>query len=161
PGPAPPPARARRHPRRPLRQRPGLVQGERWRQAARRDPGPLPPPSGQGQGGIVRRLLLLTALALACLAAVPAAALADQSLEVRAEGNGSGTAASRPTGISCGAASGECVASFADGTAVTLTATLGAGTETVHWTGCDTVTEADACTVTMNAARQVSATFVL
>ena len=109
----------------------------------------------------MRRALLIATLALAALAALPAAALADQSLEVRAEGSGTGTVTSDPAGISCGGAAGECTAGFADGSAVTLTATLGAGTETVHWNGCDALTAGNACTVTMSAARQVSATFVL
>ena len=109
----------------------------------------------------MRRALLLAVLALACLAALPAAALADQSLEVRAEGNGRGSVTSDPAGIACGGSAGECVAAFADGTSVTLTATLGAGTEAVHWTGCDALTASNACTVTMSAARSVTATFVL
>jgi hypothetical protein len=110
----------------------------------------------------MRRLLLCGALALLCLAAMPVAtALADQTLELRAEGNGNGTVVSAPAGISCGGSAGECVASYPDGTSVTLTATVGAGTETVHWTGCDTVTAANACTVQMASARQVGATFLL
>ncbi len=108
----------------------------------------------------MRRALLVATLVLACLAAMPAVALADQTLEVRVEGSGSGAVESEPAAITCGGTAGECVAPFAGGTAVTLTATLGAGTESVLWTGCDTVTVANACAVTMSAARQVSATFV-
>jgi hypothetical protein len=109
----------------------------------------------------MRRALLLAALVLACLAVLPSVALADQTLEVRVEGSGTGSVASAPAGISCGGTSGECTAAFANGTAVTLTATLGAGTETVHWSGCDAVTVANECLVTMAAAKQVSATFIL
>lgn len=108
----------------------------------------------------MRRALALAAVALACLAA-PAGALAAQTLEVRPEGNGAGTVTSEPAGISCGAAAGACEASFADGTPVTLTASLAAGTETVRWGGCDAVTATNACEVTMGAAKDVSATFVL
>jgi hypothetical protein len=47
---------------------------------------------------------------------------------------------------------------FPLGTAVTLTATLGEGADTVEWEGCDS-TEGARCEVTMSETRAVSATF--
>jgi hypothetical protein len=70
-------------------------------------------------------------------------------------GTGTGSVTSTPAGISCGA---TCSASFAGGTAVTLTATPDAGSTLAGWTGCDSAT-GNQCSVTMNGAKTVSATF--
>jgi len=51
-------------------------------------------------------------------------------------------------------------AAYEVGTVVTLTATPGTGSNFSGWSGCDTVSGAT-CTVTMNAARSVTATFTL
>jgi len=59
--------------------------------------------------------------------------------------------------INCGA---TCSASYESGTVVTLTATPATGSNFTSWSGCDTVSGAT-CTVTMNAARSVTATFTL
>jgi hypothetical protein len=83
-------------------------------------------------------------------------------LMVSKDGNGSGTvtSTSSPSGaneIDCGAA---CMANDAAGTVVTLTAQAYAGSEFVAWAGCDAVS-GNTCTVTMDAAKWVTATFAL
>ena len=67
---------------------------------------------------------------------------------------GAGTVTSNPAGINCGA---TCSASFANGTAVTLTAAPTAGSTFTGWSGACTGT--GNCSVTMSAARAVTATF--
>ena len=69
-------------------------------------------------------------------------------------GTGSGTVTSTPPGINCGA---TCSASFAGGTMLTLTATAAAGSAFSGWTGACAGT--GACTLTVNAAKSVTATF--
>jgi ABC-type phosphate transport system substrate-binding protein len=85
------------------------------------------------------------------------AAIPNFLLKVKKEGNGSGTVTSNPTGINCGA---ECEASYAEGTLVKLTATPGSGSKAATFTGCDNVA-GGVCEVTMNAAKEVKATFSL
>jgi uncharacterized repeat protein (TIGR02543 family) len=70
-------------------------------------------------------------------------------------GAGLGTVASNPAGINCGAA---CVANFTSGRLVTLTATPTTGSTFTGWGGACAGT-ARTCTVTMSAARVVTATF--
>jgi hypothetical protein len=77
-------------------------------------------------------------------------------------GTGTGTVTSTsnpasPDQIDCGA---TCSVSFDSGTVVTLTATPAAGSTHIGWIGCDTVSGAS-CTVTMSAARSVTAAFSL
>jgi len=74
-------------------------------------------------------------------------------LSVAKTGNGTGTVSSTSDRPPIGAA-------YEVGTGVTLTATPGTGSNFSGWTGCDTVSGAT-CTVTMNAARSVTATFTL
>jgi hypothetical protein len=69
---------------------------------------------------------------------------------------GNGTVTSSPTGINCGA---DCSEAYVIGTGVTLTATSALGSVFTGWTGCDAVNGAS-CTVSMNAAKSVSASFV-
>ncbi|HYD42592.1 MAG TPA: glycosyl hydrolase family 8 [Anaeromyxobacter sp.] len=69
--------------------------------------------------------------------------------------SGTGTVTSTPTGVNCGS---TCSASFASGTVVTLTATAATGSSFSGWSGACTGT-ATTCTVTMSAARSVTATF--
>ncbi len=69
-------------------------------------------------------------------------------------GAGPGTVASSPPGIDCAA---SCAYSFATGAVVTLTATAGPGGVFTGWSGSCTGT--GNCTVTMSAARSVTATF--
>jgi hypothetical protein len=78
------------------------------------------------------------------------------ALSVSKTGNGTGTVASSPSGISCGA---TCSASFNSGTSVTLTATPDAGSGFTAWSGA--CSGAGSCLVTMDAAKSVTAAFAL
>ena len=71
-------------------------------------------------------------------------------------GTGSGTVTSSDGGINCGAA---CSAAYVSGTVVTLTAAPALTSNFTGWSGCDTVS-GTTCTVTMSAARSVSASFL-
>ncbi len=77
------------------------------------------------------------------------------TLTVTKSGTGTGTVTSTPTGINCGA---TCSASFASGTAITLTAAPATGSTFTGWTAgpCEGT---GACTVTITAATTVTATF--
>ena len=70
---------------------------------------------------------------------------------------GGGSVTSSPQGIDCGAI---CSASYDSGTVVILTATPAFGFIFGDWTGCDTVS-GTTCSVTMSAARSVTASFNL
>ena len=74
-------------------------------------------------------------------------------LSVAKAGNGQGTITSTSTRPPIGA-------SYEVGTVVTLTASPATGSDFTSWSGCDSVSGAT-CTVTMNAARSVTATFTL
>jgi cellulose 1,4-beta-cellobiosidase len=76
------------------------------------------------------------------------------TLTVARAGTGAGTVTSSPAGISCGAA---CSASYASGTAVTLTAAPASGSTFSGWSGACVGT--GTCTVTLTAAQSVTATF--
>ena len=80
--------------------------------------------------------------------------LSTASLTVTAAGSGAGTVASSPAGISCGA---TCSASFTGGTKVTLTATPSNGSTFAGWK--DACTGTGTCTVTIEAAKHVTAIF--
>jgi len=67
---------------------------------------------------------------------------------------GTGTVTSAPVGISCGT---SCNKSYAVNTAVTLAAAPAAGWQFAGWSGACTGT--GTCSVTMNAAKSVTATF--
>jgi hypothetical protein len=71
-------------------------------------------------------------------------------------GSGSGTVSSSPVGISCGA---DCSEAYTSGTVLTLTATADESSTFSGWTGACTGT--GNCTVTMDAAKTVTATFTL
>jgi hypothetical protein len=75
-------------------------------------------------------------------------------LTVSKAGAGTGTVTSDFAGINCGA---TCSASFADGTLVTLTPAASSGSSFTGWSGDCSGTST--CTVTMSAARNVTATF--
>jgi hypothetical protein len=75
-------------------------------------------------------------------------------LTVTKTGNGSGTVTSAPAGIACGA---TCVASFAAGTVVTLTAVADPGKNFVTFSGGGCTTSP--CNVTVSAATTVTAQF--
>ena len=78
-------------------------------------------------------------------------------LAVSKTGNGSGTVASSPSGISCGS---TCSAFFKKGATVTLTATQAAGSTFSGWSGC-TSSSGRACRVTMTSAKNVTAAFTV
>jgi Divergent InlB B-repeat domain len=75
-------------------------------------------------------------------------------LTVNKVGGGTGTVTSTPAGINCGA---TCSFAFNNNTMVTLTAMPAAGAAFTGWTGA--CTGSGACTVTMSAARTVTAMF--
>ncbi|HVT17787.1 MAG TPA: fibronectin type III domain-containing protein [Thermoanaerobaculia bacterium] len=79
---------------------------------------------------------------------------ASSTLTVTAAGTGSGTVGSSPAGISCPS---SCVATFAPGTMVSLSATASAGSSFSGWSGACGGT--GGCTVTLDANRAVTATF--
>src|SRR5512142_2178578 len=83
------------------------------------------------------------------------AAGSSYPLSVSKAGTGGGTVSSTPAGISCGSA---CSANYASGTTVTLTAAAASGATFDGWSGACTGTGAT-CTVSMTAARSVTATF--
>lgn len=68
--------------------------------------------------------------------------------------NGRGSIVSRPAGIDCGR---DCTDAYVSGTVVALTATPATGYSFSSWSGACTGT--GACSVTMSAARSVTATF--
>ncbi len=82
-------------------------------------------------------------------------ALPTATLSVSKDGAGSGTVSSDPPVIDCGA---TCAADFGTGTTVTLIATPTAGSTFAGWNGA--CTGAGSCTVTLENATQVSATFL-
>ena len=79
------------------------------------------------------------------------------ALSVIRAGAGAGSVISSPAGITCGT---QCSALFDVGTTVTLTPSADSRSTFEGWTGCDTVA-GDTCTVTINAATTVTATFAL
>jgi subtilisin family serine protease len=79
------------------------------------------------------------------------------SLSVAKSGTGDGTVTSSPAGIDCGS---DCMEDFVADTEVLLTATPASGSTFGSWTNCPTPTDNE-CTVVMDQARQVTATFDL
>ncbi len=80
---------------------------------------------------------------------------AQRTLSVGKSGTGVGTVTSAPAGIDCG---GDCAQVYADNTSVTLTAAPAATAHLTSFAGCDSTT-ATTCTVSINAARNVTAAF--
>jgi hypothetical protein len=80
--------------------------------------------------------------------------LKTETLDVSTGGTGTGSVTSSPAGIDCGA---TCLTGFDYGTVVGLTATPDADSMFVGWTGDCTGT--GACSVTLDQARAVTATF--
>ncbi|MDP4027494.1 MAG: DUF4214 domain-containing protein [Gallionella sp.] len=75
-------------------------------------------------------------------------------LNIAKSGTGTGTVTSNPSGITCGS---DCSESYAAGTTVTLAATPATGSYFAGWSGdCSGI---GSCVVTMDAARNVTATF--
>jgi hypothetical protein len=78
-------------------------------------------------------------------------------LTVGTTGDGAGTVSSSPSGIECGT---DCSELYTSGSTVTLIAARSAGSLFTGWSGCERV-DGPTCTVTMTAATNVTATFVL
>ena len=89
--------------------------------------------------------------------AVFARASGKHLLTVTKSGSGKGKVTSTPTGISCGT---DCGQSYKGGTSVTLTATPSSGSTFAGWSGGG-CSGTNPCTVTMNSALSVEATFTL
>ncbi|HMC69474.1 MAG TPA: hypothetical protein VKJ07_09990, partial [Mycobacteriales bacterium] len=81
-------------------------------------------------------------------------AVTMRRLTVTTAGSGGGVVASTPPGIFCGTV---CTFDYADGTVVDLTPTADSASTFVVWSGACTGT--GACSVTMNGAKTVGATF--
>ncbi len=93
-----------------------------------------------------------TVTAAALTLTAPAAG--TQTLTVTRNGTGSGTVTSNPAGINCGA---TCSFAFTAGIGVALSAAADPGSTFVSWGG--DCSGSGACNVSMNQARNVSATF--
>jgi hypothetical protein len=78
-------------------------------------------------------------------------------LSVKPAGTGSGTITSNVSGVTCGI---DCFETYASGTMVTLTPTAAGGSAFVGWSGGG-CTGTSPCTLTLNAATEVTATFTL
>jgi len=77
-------------------------------------------------------------------------------LTVNKSGTGSGTVTSSPTGINCGS---DCSENYPQGQSVTLTAAPDAASTFTGWS--DACAGSGACTLTLDAAQSVTATFSL
>jgi endo-1,4-beta-xylanase len=88
------------------------------------------------------------------LNALNAVSTSTFTLTVAKSGSGTGTVTSSPSGINCGS---TCSAGFASGASVALTATPASGSTFGGWSGSCSGT--GTCTVSMTAARSVTATF--
>ena len=77
------------------------------------------------------------------------------TLTAAKDGTGTGTVTSDPAGIACG---GDCTEAYVSGTQVTLTALADPGFTFTGWSGACTGTAAT-CTVTMDGAKSVTASF--
>jgi uncharacterized delta-60 repeat protein len=78
----------------------------------------------------------------------------DKTLTLAKAGSGTGTVTSSPAGISCGTI---CAHTFPHGTLVTLTAAASSRSRFAGWSGACSGT--GSCTLTLSAARSVTATF--
>jgi hypothetical protein len=88
----------------------------------------------------------------------------NQTLTVNLLDSGTGTVTDNSSAINCSEASGTvtgtCSASYPIGTVVTLTATVGSGSTFAGWGGaCSSSGTNTTCSVTMNSAQNVTASF--
>ena len=77
-------------------------------------------------------------------------------LNVTLSGSGDGAVTSDPAGIACGS---SCAAVYSENTLVMLTATAAAGSTFAGWGGTCAAESSNVCTVTMDMAHTVSASF--
>jgi chitinase len=86
--------------------------------------------------------------------------VAIHPLSASFSGNGAGNINSNPSGISC--VSGTCTVQFSRGSTITLLATPSSNSTSLSyfsaWNGC-TSTASNSCTIVINAAKNVTATF--
>lgn len=81
------------------------------------------------------------------------------ALTVTFGGNGSGSVTSSPAGLGTCSSLSPCVAQFASGTLVSLTATASNGSSFASWSGCDSANNTNPCTLTITSNRTVTVTF--
>ncbi len=80
------------------------------------------------------------------------------ALTVTFAGNGNGSVASSPAGLTCPSPA-PCVGQFTSGDFVTLTATALNGSSFANWSGCDSGNNTNPCTLTITSNRTVTVTF--
>lgn len=85
---------------------------------------------------------------------------ADYELRLSKEGNGSGTVVSTPAGINCGSSCQTASAPFPGGQPVSLTPIAAQGSTFTGWSG-DCTGSTNPCSVTINGAKSVVATFTI
>ncbi len=105
-------------------------------------------------GGCTGSGTCTTTMSTARIAKAVFTAVGQRTLTVSRVGTGRGTVTSSPAGIDCGQA---CEANFGVGAKVTLTATAAVGSSFAGFAGACTGT--GSCRVTMDQAREVTATF--
>ncbi len=114
--------------------------------------------SGQGISAFAVMVVMAACVSFSCGGSGGTAASAssgkNRTLSVKKSGRGSGSVVG--SGMDCGS---TCVLPFQAGGTVSLTATPDQGSSFAGWTGCDDGS-AQACSVTMGADREVTATFV-
>lgn len=108
---------------------------------------------------VVERLGVAILLAVALFGSdIPLAGAAGVVLTMQRLGTGTGTLTSSPTGIGCGI---DCAESYPTGTVVTISATTSGGYALADWGGaCNGVAITQPCSVTMDVAKTVQATFM-
>jgi hypothetical protein len=110
-----------------------------------------------GWSGACTGMLTVCTVTMNAAESATASFASSATLSVSKSGTGAsaGTVTSSPSGINCGS---TCSANYASGTAVMLTATPASGAVFTGWSGACTGM-LTACTVTMNAAKSVTASF--
>ena len=78
------------------------------------------------------------------------------ALSVSKSGTGAGTVTSNPAGINCGS---TCTANYSQGTNITLSASPASASVFTGWTGCDSVSWTQQCSILMNGNKSITATF--
>jgi len=82
----------------------------------------------------------------------------EPALTVTFSGKGAGTVTSSPSGLSCSSPT-ACVAQFATGTPVSLTAAATGASSFGGWSNCDSSSSTNPCTLALSANRTVTVTF--